>query len=135
MTLLTYDEYAVAKSQVKLIEEFIRKDILPYIDGCHEIQFGTERTRSGKSQLNLYVDHSLGITGYSGYLLISFDEDYVPRECGSGVSVYDSWNYGGNFCYELIKDWQSIKNKLLNLRVKQEREARERKSVFQNFAI
>lgn len=138
MTILTKNEYDEAKTKVKQIEDFIRKDILPYMEGCHEIPFGEEKERSGRSHLNLYIYHSnnyMSLSGYSGHLFISFDEDYEPRECGCGVSIYNSLNYGGNFCYQLIKDWKGIKNKLLDLKVKKKREESERKAVLQKFEI
>ena len=136
MTDLTREEYEEVKAKVKQIEQFIREDILPYIEGCYEIPFGYEKTRSGKSHLRFYVyDYGTGMHGYSGSLWMSFDENYKPSECGGGVSIYNSWNYGGNFGYQLISDWQRIKNKLLDLKVKKARELSERKSVLQSFVV
>jgi hypothetical protein len=136
MTLLTDKEYAEVKVKVKQIEEFIRTNILPYIDQCYEIPFGTRKERSGKSRLNLYVYSSPQmITGYSGHLYISFQEDYKPSEIGGGVSIYDSCTYGGNFGYELISSWPMVKSKLIDLTTKKQREMSERKAVLDSFKI
>lgn len=136
MTIVTQKEYEEIKEKVKQIEEFIRADILPYIDRTYEIPFGSEKERSGKSHLNLFVkDYGEGLCGYSGHLFISFDPKFEPRECGRGVSIYNSWNYGGNFGYELIADWQRVKRKLLELKTKKDREFTERKSVIDGFTI
>lgn len=136
MTDLTREEYEEVKAKVKQIEDFIRSDILPYIDRTYEIPFGTEKERSGKSHLNLYVlDYGEGLSGYSGHLFISFDPNFEPRECGGGVSIYNSWGYGGNFGYQLIADWQRVKSQLLKLKTKKDRDYAERKSVLNSFEI
>lgn len=136
MILLTQKEYEEVKEKVKQIEGFIRKEILPYIKGSHEIPFGEEKTKLGKSHLSLCVfDYGDGIRGYSGYLLISFDAEFVASESGGGVSVYKSLSYGGNFGYQLIADWSNVKNRLLELKTKEEREISQRKSALSNFKI
>jgi hypothetical protein len=136
MVLVTQKEYEKIKIKVKQIEDYIRKDILPHIYGTYEISFGSEKEKSGKSHLNLYVkNHGEGISGYSGCLYISFDAKYEPEECGRGVSVYNSWNYGGDFGYELISWWPTVKAKLLELKSKKEKELSERKYVLDNFEV
>ena len=136
MILVTQKEYDEIKIKIKQIEDFIRRDILPHIDGTHEIPFGSEKERSGKSHLNLYVKgYGEGISGCSGCLYISFDEKYEPNECGRGVSVYNSWNYGGNFGYELISCWPTIKTKLLELKSKKEKELSERRYILDTFKV
>lgn len=134
MTILTKQEYEDVKAKVKQIESFIRTDILPYIDTTYEIPFGSEKEKSGKSHLNLYVlNYAEGIRGCSGSLSISFDPEF---ESGStGVHIYSSLVYGGNFGYELIADWARVKSKLLELTTKKSRELAERKSVLQGFQI
>lgn len=136
MIHLTHEEYNDVKAKVKQIEDFIRSDILPYLDNTYEIPFGNEKERSGKSHLNLYVkDDGEGLCGYSGHLFISFKPNFKPRECGGGVSIYDSLGYGGNFGYQLIADWERVKMRLLELATKKSRELSERKSVLQSFKI
>lgn len=138
MTHLTEKEYFNAKENVKQIENYIKQEILPYINGTLEIPFGQETNRFGKKHLILYVGNNYGnqsIVGYSGHLEISFDENYEPYECGRGVCIYNSQGYGGNFCYELIKDWQIIKNKLLDFKMTQQKKLCEIKSTLLNFAL
>lgn len=136
MIILTPTEYKNAKSKVKQIEEFIKTEILPYIYDSYKISFGTERNRYGELHLSLCVD---GITkdiwGFTGHLLICFNKDDVPKESGKGVYIYDSWNYGGDFCYNLIADWTRIKKELFALIAKAHKEEFERKMVLQNFEI
>ncbi len=136
MTFLTSEEYNEVKTKVKQIEEFVRKEVLPYIEGGHVIPFGTERTKSGKLHLELCIDGgSQDIHGYSGHLWISFNPNFQPRESGGGVSIYNSLSYGGNFGYQLIADWPTIKSKLFDLKTKKTIELSERKSVLQSFQI
>ena len=136
MTYLTKQEYEDVKAKVKQIEDFIRTEILPYIDAIYEIPFGSEKTKSGESRLNLYVLNCAdGIHGYSGHLFISFEPDFTPEEVGRGVSIYNSSVYGGNFGYELIANWSRVKSKLLELKTKTSKEAEKRKSVLQSFRV
>ena len=136
MAYLTKQEYEDVKAKVKQIEEFIRTEILPYIDTTYEIPFGSEKTKSGESRLNLYVlNYAEGIRGYSGHLFISFNPDFKTGTLSRGVSVYDSLVYGGNFGYELIADWSRVKSKLLELKTKKSKSLAERKSVLQSFRV
>lgn len=134
MVILTTEEYNEAKNKVEQIEEFIRKEIMPNIKGAYEIPFGTEKTRLGNSHLNLYVSKYTLIV-HSGGLDVCFNEEEVPKESGRGVYIYNSWNYGGNVCYELIKEWKSIKDVLNSILDKQLNDKKEIKVVLNSFEL
>lgn len=134
MVILTTKEYNEAINKVKQIEEFIRKEIMPDIKGTYVIPFGTEKTRGGNSHLNLYVGENRLVV-YSGHLEVCFDKDEVPEEIGRGVCIYNSWNYGGDVCYELIREWKRIKAELNSFLTKQITDKKEVKTILNSFEL
>ena len=139
MTILTPEQYEEAKAKVKQIEEYIRTEIIPHTNDSIYLSVGNELEKnSGNHHFHLYIN-SEGVNdkilGSAGYLDICFEKEDIPREVGRGVYIYDSRNYGGEFCYELIKDWSNIKRKLLDFRGKAERQELETRKVFDNFKI
>ena len=139
MTILTKEQYEEAKAKVRQIEEYIRTEIIPYTNDSIYLSVGNELEKnSGKHHFHLWIDSrgvSDTILGSAGYLDICFKEEDIPREVGRGVYIYDSWNYGGEFCYELIKDWSNIKRKLLDFKGKVKRQEAETRKVFDDFKI
>ena len=139
MTILTPKQYEEAKSKVKQIEEYIRTEIIPHTNDSIYLSVGNELEKnSGKHHFHLWIDSrgvSDTILGSAGHLDICFKEEDIPGEIGRGVYIYDSWNYGGEFCYELIKDWSNIKRKLLDFKGKVKRQEAETRKVFDDFKI
>ena len=139
MTILTATQYEEAKAKVRQIEEYIRTEIIPHTNDSIYLSVGNELEKnSGRHHFHLWID-SRGVNdtilGSAGYLDICFKKEDIPSEVGRGVYIYDSWNYGGEFCYELIKDWNNIKIKLLDFRGKVKRQEAETRKVFDNFKL
>ena len=139
MTILTAKQYKEAKEKVRQIEEYIRTEIIPHTNDSIYISVGNELEKnSGRHHFHLWIDSrgvSDTILGSAGHLDIYFKKEDMPSTVGGSVYIYDSWNYGGEFCYELIKDWNNIKRKLLDFRGKVERQEAETRKVFDNFKI
>ena len=139
MTILTAKQYEEAKAKVREIEEYIRTEIIPHTNDSIYIPIGNELEKnSGRHHFHLWIDSrgsSNTILGSSGYLNIYFVKEDIPSAVGSGAYIYDSWNYGGEFCYELIKDWNNIKRKLLDFKGKVERQEAETRKVFDDFKL
>ena len=122
--------------QGKSIEEFIKKEIQPYLFEEVVINFG-DIVRRGRyneikeHEFSLYVRND-SIVGTCGGLSLLFKmEDYQKGVCG-WVDIYNDYSYGGDFIYELCLNWQSIKRELLN-NINSQKASRN--NVFNNFRI
>lgn len=102
----------------KAIEDFIKKEIQPYLVENIKIPFGDIVRRGRHSEIRenkhcLYVQKDR-VFGNTGGLTIYFDiPDYLKSTCGC-IDVWNDWGYGGEFIYDLCLEWNSIKFKLLN---------------------
>jgi hypothetical protein len=131
---LTMEQHTQAKAAAKQIETFIRKEIMPYIEYTQEIPFGTEKTKSGRSQLNLYVGkNTLHINSQA--LGIYFLEKDIPTEIGAGVWLYGSGTHSTTACFELIRYWPKIKNKLLSILDQQINTRKEIATILDGFQL
>ncbi len=136
MIILNNTEYQAAKAATRQIEKFIKEEICPYIREEYEIPVGSEKTRTGRAALAIIIDNWRGtpsIRARTGSLALSFDEE-KPREYLE-CCVYDSWNYGGDFCYQLVANWPNIKRDLLRIRDLPENNAAKRNAVFSEFQL
>ena len=116
MRIFTNEQYEELKTYGKQIEDFIRSEICPKAYTDIMLQIGTETSKLGNPRYRLIVDR-YGIRGYSGHLGIQFIKELVSSECGRDVYVYDSWNYGAEYLYQLCSNWKSgtnVKQKLID---------------------
>ena len=117
MRIFTDEQYKELKVYGKQIEEYIRKEIIPYVKYTECLEIGTEKTKLGNAQYTLIIDKH-HFVGYSGHLGICFKEEERSREIGRDVYVYDSWNYGAEYLYQLCSNWKNgtnIKQRLISM--------------------
>lgn len=134
MRIFTDEQYKELKDYGKQIEEFIRNEICSKIQTQIVLPVGTETTKLGNPKFRLIVDKS-NIHGYSGNLGICFKEEDRSNEIGRDVYVYDSWNYGAEYLYQLCLNWKNgtnIKQALMNVVEKQKVESGK---VFNKFTV
>ena len=134
MRIFDEKQYEELKVYGKQIEDYIRKEICPKIKYQIMLQVGTEETKMGNPRYKLIVDKNT-IQGYSGHLGICFNKEDMSKEIGRDDYVYDSWNYGANYLYQLCSNWKdgtNIKQQLLNAVAKFESE---KGKVFENFSV
>ncbi len=132
--IFTTEQYEELKNYGKQIEEFIKKEICSQTNTYIYIPIGNEKTKLGNPQYNLYIDKKT-IRGKSGHLGICFNINDMSEEIGRDVYIYDSWNYGAEYLYQLCLNWKNgtnIKQQLINIIKKQESESGK---LFDNFTI
>ena len=124
------------KPNAKAIEEFIAREIQPYLTNEIEIPFG-DIVRRGRyneireHEFTLYVRKDK-VFGKIGGLTIYFDiPSYLKGVCGC-IDIYNDWGYGGRFIYNLCLRWEAIKFKLLG---EVDTQKRRRDAVFKEFKI
>lgn len=102
----------------KAIEDFIKKEITPYLTENIKIPFG-EIVRRGRYNEIKENKHTLfvrkdSILGHTGGLTIYFDiPSYLKNTCGC-IDIWNDYGYGGEFIYDLCLEWSHIKFKLLS---------------------
>ncbi|MBQ3543480.1 MAG: hypothetical protein IJA34_00585 [Lachnospiraceae bacterium] len=134
MRIFTDEQYKELKDYGKQIEEFIRNEICSKIQTQIVLPVGTETTKLGNPKFRLIVDKN-NIHGYSGNLGICFKEEDRSDESGRDVYIYDSWNYGAEYLYQLCLNWKdgtNIKQALMNVVEKQKVESGK---VFNKFTV
>lgn len=134
MRIFTNEQYEELKVYGKQIEEYIRKEIIPYVKYTECLEIGTEKTKLGNAQYTLIIGKHC-LVGYSGHLGICFKEENRSNECGRDVYVYDSWNYGAEYLYQLCSNWKNgtnIKQRLISMVDKSKAESGK---VFSNFTV
>jgi hypothetical protein len=136
MIILNEKEYETAKAATRQIEKFIKDEICPRIRYEYEIPVGNEKTRTGRAALAIIIDNWRGVPSIrarTGSLALTFDES-KPREFLE-TCVYDSWNFGGDFCFQLVANWPSVKRELLRLLELPENNETKRNAIFSDFQI
>ena len=132
--LFTKEEYKTKLiPQGKMIEEFIRTQIMPNLHQEIKVEFGEiiERGRFDKIvepefKICVYKDT---IFGRSGGVAIYFDDQPFSS---TYVNTYKDFGFGGNFLYYLCLEWNRIKGELLKAT---EKERTSRAAVFENFQV
>ena len=120
----------------RMIEEYIKEEIMPNITENITIDFGdiVQRGRYNEikeHEFSIHV-HKDNVSGSCGGLTILFDiKDWQKGVCGY-IDVWNNYGYGGEFLFNLCLHWSRIKREMLN---SIDRQKSKRQAVLKDFTV